>query len=702
MRRVILKEAAPSRRGRPFRVCVVWLRIGDLRVRDNPALHDAAMNCDEVSVCFTWCPWEEGVAGGPGAKNAKHDWSLQGTALQMLASEAMRGLDRTLREAYGNRLLILGGDPADRQVGRLGAADLLLGVLGARLACHAGAEGAVYWNRRTEPWEREREARVSAAAAAAGHQVHEHSAFLFREPEACPIFEAVGRGQHIFKAFWEGWHGGGPIRKLVEAPRACPAPSEAGPLWPQASPAGCVRTFAEGLRQGGGWWPYPGSPPPSRRFPGRSVTEEEVQSIVAQWEPLTEEGAHQALIRFQEEGALGRYRGSITRDAGPNKKESRLSPYYRLGLLSMIEVYHLVDRSQPQAQKWLRRSAWRDYAYWMFRYWEELMERPMRLGYLDLQWSSDQAKLEAWQRGRTGFPLVDAGMRELLETGYLQQNLRHTVGQFLVEVLMVSWVEGEAWFHATLADCDAAINAMMWQHQGLVGVSQWLTGVDCHPVRHAKKADPDGSYVRRFCPELARLPLKYLHAPWTAPAGVLAQAGVRLGDNYPERIIDDPDGEKQAFNQRMRRCRAQHSEHLGPGGADMIERPAGAAERLPAHMRSIYALTERSMKGGEQPRAGGDDSGRGGRWVARSEGKGGGGAHYEGKGSDKGRRGRYQTDSRGDEWQGGGGGHKADSSGDDMYSWGNMWHPSAVKARRTLAGAGRRWGRKAPPASDAS
>merc|ERR1719240_93485 len=148
----------------------------------------------------------------------------------------------------------------------------------------------------------------------------------------------------------------------------------------------------------------------------------------------------------------------------------------------------------------------------------------MRPSYLRFEWHAPGEALEAWRRGRTGYPLVDAAMRELLSTGYIQQNVRHTVGQFLVEVLHIDWREGEHWFHVALADSDLAINAMMWQHQGLVGVSQWLTGIDCHPVRHAKKADPSGSYVRTWVPELARLPLEALFAPWQARPEVLQKA----------------------------------------------------------------------------------------------------------------------------------------------------------------------------------
>ena len=298
------------------------------------------------------------------------------------------------------------------------------------------------------------------------------------------------------------------------------------------------------------------------------------------------------LQNFIDGQGLARYVGSVTRDAGPAGKESRLSAYFRLGLLSMVSVYWSIDRSTPQGSKWLRRMAWRDYAYWMLSYWPRLPTQPMRPAYSNLEWAS-HGNLVAWREGRTGYPLLDAAMLELRQTGYLQQHLRHVTGQFLVEVLGVSWVEGERWYHICLADADAAINAMMWQHQGLVGVSQWLTTIECDPVLHARKCDPDGSYVRRFCPELAQLPTAFIHTPWKAPPNILSAAGVRLGDNYPHRVVHDTEGARVAFMDRFRSCRAAAPEGcIDAAGNDVIDRPLQCQGRR----GSIFALTEKKVK----------------------------------------------------------------------------------------------------------
>lgn len=220
--------------------------------------------------------------------------------------------------------------------------------------------------------------------------------------------------------------------------------------------------------------------------------------------------------------------------------------------------------------------------------------------------------MEAWRRGRTGYPLVDAAMRELLSTGYIQQNVRHTVGQFLVEVLHIDWRFGEHWFHLSLADSDLAINAMMWQHQGLVGVSQWLTGIDCHPVRHSKAVDPSGAYVKKWVPELAKLPVAHLHAPWLAPASVLQAAGVTLGSasgNYPCCIVDDVEGARAMFLKQMRRCRETAPDGcISRDGCDMISSPGGSGP-------GIWALTERCF------RSGSGDGGAPAKGVGKGKGK---------------------------------------------------------------------------------
>jgi len=172
-----------------------------------------------------------------------------------------------------------------------------------------------------------------------------------------------------------------------------------------------------------------------------------------------------------------------------------------------------------------------------------MADEPIRPQYVEQWWDTNAAHLKAWQRGNTGFPLVDAAMRQLWVTGWMPNYMRHVVAGFLVEHLNLHWIEGEKWFHDTLVDADIAINAYMWQNGGHSGVDQW--NFVMHPVYAAKSCDPEGHYVRMWCPELAKLPSEFIHCPWEAPLTMLAAASVAIGRNYPQRCIKDLDAARK-------------------------------------------------------------------------------------------------------------------------------------------------------------
>lgn len=565
-------------------VHIAWLRLGDLRLRDNPALWHASQVGANTLPIFTWFPAEDRIYACSGQEELRRrDWSYEGTTLQALAAIALANLDASLHTNYKNRLQILSEAVSDRS-----SAQALLDVV-----VEVGAV-EVHYNRREEPAERRREAEFEALCRRAGIRVKRHSAFLFRDPERCPIFEAIGNGLHVFKAFWDGWHKGGKIRSALPPPDQCRVlPSRSSSL-----PFGGSADLA---------WPFGGVVPTSR-VTGHMLSDD-IKNLADLWD-LSESGAHAALAEFQKrEGGLARYKGSITRDAGPKAKESRLSPFFRLGLLSMVEVWCQTERNSEQAKKWFRRCAWRDYAYWMLHHWSDLPEVPMRPAFQKQEWAAgwQDPSVVAWQQGMTGYPLVDAAMRELRKTGYLQQNMRHTVGQFLVEVIGADWRDGEEWFHLALADSDLAINAMMWQHQSLTGVSQFLIGIDGHPVRHARAADPQGDYVRMWVPELSALPREYLHCPWEAPSARLAQAGILLGSTYPHRIVEDVDAARSSFFRRAQECRSQASAScFSADGCDLLTLPKTSGLSKPG----IRALTEKCFRGMEPVRSKGKGNGR--------------------------------------------------------------------------------------------
>jgi len=538
------------------RLGVCWLRCGDLRISDNPALAAASQH-PETAIVFPWSPTEEG------------EWSLCDTALELLLRDALFELSEELRRR-GSRLLVIEASSTAEA-----------------LAPFLQAGSALYYHRRTEPAEMKREREVEAVCSREKVRSKSFAAFCLKDPAALKVLDAVDKGQHVFKAFWSAFHSAGSVRTATPEPRRI----------------GAVPT----------------------RLTERSspILRPESSGLLEEWRPLTEAEAWRRFAVFSQT-RLQSYQGSITRDGGPQAKESRLSPYFRLGLLSMVGVYWEVDHRRPEVAKWVRRQAWRDYAYWMIAAWPQLSTVPQRLAYESLPWMpKDSPLLAAWQQGQTGYPLVDAAMRELKQTGYLQQHLRHLVGQFLVEVLHVNWVDGERWFHKTLADCDVAINAMMWQHQGLSGVSQWLTMIQCHPVHEAKRIDPTGTYVRRYCPELATLQLPALHAPWSASASTLEKAGVRLGVTYPKPVIEDLDAARRAFRQLMVDARLARPD-LMRGGADTMS--------LPNHA-PIRALTEKSISGGSPSPA--TATGKSAGADGKARGKGGKGRTHDSKGDTK-------------------------------------------------------------------
>jgi deoxyribodipyrimidine photo-lyase len=286
------------------------------------------------------------------------------------------------------------------------------------------------------------------------------------------------------------------------------------------------------------------------------------------WTP-GEAGAHARLARFLEQ-AVDDY--ARDRDRPDLEGSSRLSPHLHWGEISPRQVWHAVAGRLAEAgidleaavgpPSWagdeapgLRRSAgaflrqlgWREFGAHLLNHFPTTVDRPLRERFAGFPWRDDPAALEAWRRGRTGYPMVDAAMRELWATGWLHNRARLIAGSFLVKDLLLPWQLGAAWFWDTLVDADLGDNTLGWQ---------WVTGCGAdaapyfrilNPVTQGRRHDPDGAYVRRWVPELAGLTAERIHAPWQATPEELAAAGVVIGDTYPAPIIDHGEARSRAL-----------------------------------------------------------------------------------------------------------------------------------------------------------
>ncbi len=236
---------------------------------------------------------------------------------------------------------------------------------------------------------------------------------------------------------------------------------------------------------------------------------------------------------------------------------SMLSPHLHFGELSPRTIWHASRTTDDgdDHHTYRRELIWRDFSAYLLWHHPTLPDAPLRPAFGKLAFRHAPAELAAWQQGRTGVPIVDAGMRQLWQTGWMHNRVRMITASFLVKHLLLAWQQGEAWFWDTLVDADLASNGASWQWIAGTGIDSQPFFRVFNPVTQGEKFDADGAYVRRFVPEIARLPDRYLHAPWTAPDKVLAEAGLRLGADYPRPLIDLAKGRDRALDVYRRTVR---------------------------------------------------------------------------------------------------------------------------------------------------
>lgn len=262
-------------------------------------------------------------------------------------------------------------------------------------------------------------------------------------------------------------------------------------------------------------------------------------SFTKHWEP-GEAGGHKSLESFVKKRAV-LYKQK--RDFPSSLGTSKLSPHLRFGEVSPNQIwYSVLDNTpgldNPDTDCYLSELGWREFSYYLLHHFPTMTEENFNPKFNVFPWKKNESHLSAWQKGQTGIPIVDAGMRELWQTGYMHNRVRMIVGSFLVKNLLTHWREGEAWFWDTLLDADLSSNTASWQ---------WVagTGADAapyfrifNPILQGEKFDKQGEYVKTYCPELRRLPDKFIHKPWEAPSNILQYAKVVLGKTYPKPVVD--------------------------------------------------------------------------------------------------------------------------------------------------------------------
>ncbi len=375
----------------------------------------------------------------------------------------------------------------------------------------AGAQ-KIFWSRRYGGAEIALDARLKAALRESGREVHSFNAALLAEP-----WQVKSKSGGAFKVFTPFWRA---LREKIAPPALLPAPQNlvAAP-WPDGAPQPLAR---EALALA------PAKPDWARNFPDPDAGEA---------------GARKRLFDLLDR-KIDHY--PTHRDRLDFDGTSHLSAHLHFGEMSPRQIFGATPPSGG-GDKFLAELGWREFSYHLLYAHPELSWRNFNPRFDAFPYRKDEAALEAWRRGKTGYPLVDAALRELWTTGFMHNRARMIAASFLTKHLLIDWREGEKFFWDALADADEASNAASWQWVAGCGADAAPYFRIFNPVLQGEKYDPDGAYVRRFRPELAGLPAAYIHKPWSAPEAVLARAGVRLGETYPHPIVDHDFARRRAL-----------------------------------------------------------------------------------------------------------------------------------------------------------
>ena len=467
---------------------ILWFRR-DIRTYDNQALVKACSLDKPVIPIFLWNEAEEGPLAAGGATKV---WLEQALAV----------FSQTLFDKYDLKLIFR---PTSSYKSEL-----------LNIARETGAK-TVIWTALYEPYLVDRDKKIKKEFEKIGVQVHEEHGYLLHRSDQVSVANvgAIGIGSvtHFMECCRQ--NPGDSIGKPLDPPSSIMKPKS----WPRSSSLSDLGLYKMPRRRDGTFVDW-------------------AQGIRKFWK-FGEEGGYENLRRFLDQN-VDKYESESGR--ADHEWTAVISPYLHWGELSPRLVLHEAFVGKI-ATKFRRKLAWRDLSYWLLKLFPDMDSEFIRPPYKEMVWNTDKDVLKKWQKGNTGYPLVDAAMRQLWDIGWMNNYMRHCVASFLISYLRISWVEGYKWFQDTLLDADVAINAMMWQNGGFSGLDQW--NFVMHPVNAAMTCDPKGDFVRRWIPELSGLPDKFIHQPWKCPPAILKRNNVQLGVNYPHRCVVDLEKERE-------------------------------------------------------------------------------------------------------------------------------------------------------------
>lgn len=423
--------------------------------------------------------------------NDDYQW-MPGKAQQWWLSQSLSKLDNDLK-SRGASLIIKSGDP-------LKILSSIVKEMGVK---------KIFWNKVYEPALIQRDHVIKKELEKQAVQVEESEGYLLTNPEK--IQNKTGGYYKVYTPYWNE------CRRVIKVKSVLPAP---------------------------------------KKIPVVELKSEKIKptsdlDYSAYWEP-GEQGAKKKLLEFLSDG-LNDY--SSSRDIPSALGTSNLSPHLHFGEISPMQVWSSIEDysathrvNQKSVDTFLSQIGWREFSYYLLFHFPSLPQQNLRPEFDRFSWENDKSLLKKWQQGETGFPIIDAGMRELLVTGTMHNRVRMLCASFLIKDLLIHWTEGEAWFWDHLMDADLANNAASWQWVAGSGTDAAPYFRIFNPILQAKKFDPYGEYIKKWIPELKNIPTQYIADPSAAPDDVLRQANVILGETYPKKIIDHDFARKRALD----------------------------------------------------------------------------------------------------------------------------------------------------------